>query len=185
MTVMTASETLSRQTLCRTPSRSDITPPTGALVAALHRLYGQAPDASVRIDVTPETPNADQRQFPRRTAAGLVTLVRSSPDMPLDRATTDWLLRTSGLTGELVDLSRSGVALVLVQPLELGDTVIVRLSQQDRPESLETAAEVIRVVDLGDQRWKIMARFAKPLGFDEAYQFANHDQGALPLFSGQ
>jgi hypothetical protein len=44
---------------------------------------------------------------------------------------------------------------------------------------LDAIAEVVRCVDLGDQRWKITARFAQPLGFDEAYEFAQHELEAV------
>jgi hypothetical protein len=93
-------------------------------------------------------------------------------------------MQTSGLTGELVDLSRSGLALLLLQPLMVGDALVVRLSHQNTADTLDAVVEVVRVVDLGDQRWKIMAQFTKPLAFEEAYGFAQHDQAALPpLFS--
>ncbi|HUQ68072.1 MAG TPA: PilZ domain-containing protein [Planctomycetaceae bacterium] len=122
----------------------------------------------------------EQRYFPRRAAAGFVSVVRFPPGAELTPQWTDWLMQTSGLTGELVDLSRSGLALVLLQPFAAGDALVVRLSQQDSDDTLDAVVEVVRSIDLGDQRWKIMAQFTKPLDFEEAYEFASHDQDALP-----
>jgi len=107
-------------------------------------------------------------------------VVRYPPAAELTRQWTDWLMQTSGLTGELVDLSRSGLALVLLQPFAAGDALVVRLSQQDSDDTLDAVVEVVRSIDLGDQRWKIMAQFTRPLDFEEAYEFASHDQDALP-----
>jgi hypothetical protein len=121
----------------------------------------------------------EQRGFPRRTAAGFVSLVHSDRPAELSPQDTARLLQTAGLTGELVDLSRSGLALVSLQPFAVGETVVVRLSQLETSEVLDAIAEVVRCVDLGDQRWKITARFDQPLGFDEAYEFARHEPEAV------
>jgi hypothetical protein len=123
---------------------------------------------------------AEQRHFPRRSAEGFVSVVRYPASAELTPQWTDWLMQTTGLTGELVDLSRSGLALLLLQPLTVGDALVVRLSHQETADTLDAVVEVVRVVDLGDQRWKITAQFTKPLAFDAAYGFARHDQDALP-----
>jgi hypothetical protein len=162
-----------------------------AMAAALAHLYGppttttaSTPEARSVEEKTSDSaasPAADHRRFPRRSAGGYVSVVRWLGDRELTPEWTDWLMQTTGLTGELVDLSRSGLALLLLQPLSVGDVVVARLSQQDSAETLDVIAEVVRVVDLGDHRWKIMTQFQTPLEFDDAYDFAHHDQDAEPL----
>jgi len=184
----------------RPPPRSDLSahaphaPFSGAgsatdpVASALAKLYELPTVASAVVESLPvpetvsSTPEltGDQRYFPRRTAAGFVSVVRFPPGAEVTPQWTDWLMQTSGLTGELVDLSRSGLALVLLQPFTMGDAVVVRLSQQDSDDTLDAVAEVVRSIDLGDQRWKIMAQFTRPLDFEKAYEFASHDQDALP-----
>lgn len=163
------------------------------MAAALAHLYG-VPTSTIEvpagtaakesIENPAPSPAADHRRFPRRSAGGYVSVVRLPADSELTPEWTNWLMQTTGLTGELVDLSRSGLALLLLQPLSVGDVIVARLSQQDSAETLDVVAEVVRVVDLGDHRWKIMTQFQTPLEFDEAYDFARHDQDAVPpLFS--
>jgi PilZ domain len=162
------------------------------IVAALSRLYAGSDQTSIAVastdmdsspatEANPSTPQpaGEQRSFPRRASAGFVSVVRYPAGADVTRQWTDWLMQTSGLTGELVDLSRSGLALVSLQSFAAGDALVVRLSQLDRNGTLDAVVEVVRSIDLGDQRWKIMARFTRPLGFEEAYEFACHDQDAL------
>lgn len=154
-----------------------------AVGIALSEMYGtKEPFASTPSDQTASqsATNVDHRRFPRRTAGGFVSVVPYPADGKLTVEWTNWLMQTSGLTGELVDLSRSGLALLLLQPLAVGDVLVARLSQQESRETLDVIAEVVRVVDVGDQRWKIMTEFASPLEFDDAYEFARHDQDAAP-----
>lgn len=157
--------------------------PIAAALARLDRICtpGAATSAGpAEGNASNPDPTAEQRHFPRRSAEGFVSVVRYPAGADLTPQWTDWLMQTSGLTGELVDLSRSGLALLLLQPLTVGDALVVRLSRQHLADTLDAVVEVVRVLDLGDQRWKITAQFTKPLAFDAAYEFARHDQEALP-----
>jgi hypothetical protein len=85
----------------------------------------------------------------------------------------DWLLQNSGLAGELFDLSRNGFSLTLLQPLLPGEIVVARLARFEDPLIADVVAEVVRVTDLGDGRWKIVATMQRELSFETAYQLSH------------
>lgn len=160
----------------------------GEALRRLERLMSGVPVAtdeaawSDSAEVAPPT-GLDRREFPRRGAHGPVTIARSVTitDSASDRRDTvlSRRLDADGLSGELLDLSRNGLACLTIQPLERDETIGVRLCHPEHRAPLDTTAEVIRATPLGDGRWKVVARFIQPLSFDDAYELCDHPAVSL------
>ncbi len=120
---------------------------------------------------------SDRRTYPRRWARGAVSVAAIPEGLLFTRESADLLMCTAGVAGELLDLSRNGLAFIRMQPLQADARILVRLSHQKDTETFDTVAEVVRATELGDGLWKIMARFEKPLSFDDAYELCEHEFG--------
>jgi hypothetical protein len=118
------------------------------------------------------TPDDDRRECPRRDGQGMVTVAAMDRSRLEHRGQHPQWLHEHGVTGELLDLSMSGLALALIEPQPVGAWLLVRISAPRTDETADGMAQVVRVVDFGDGRWKIVARFAQPLSFDLAYRLS-------------
>lgn len=89
-------------------------------------------------------------------------------------ATVQRLLHDQGVAGELLDLSRNGLAFVGMQPLANGVKLVARLCLPQQAEHLDAIAEVVRTIPIAESLWKIVAQFEQPLSFEEAYLLCDH-----------
>lgn len=122
---------------------------------------------------------ADRRIFPRRGARGPVSVARVTDEV-LSSYSPDRLIRETGISGELLDLSRNGLALALLHQLAANDRIFVRLCPPAGGGSVDCFARVIRTIEIADGFWKIVAQFEKPLGFEEAYQLFDRELDLRP-----
>lgn len=148
---------------------------------ALRRLQsvGSTPPSSIRAeDVSnPEQADSeaassdasDRRSFPRREAHGHASVASFPHVVVPTRELADALLRDEGVSGELIDLSRNGLAILLLQPLRAGEEIIVRLCYPGSDKTRDTLATVVRSTSIDGGLWKIVARLLEPLSFDAAY----------------
>lgn len=112
----------------------------------------------------------DRRSFPRREAHGHAS-VTSFPHVAVPTPElADAMLRNEGVSGELIDLSRNGLAVLLLQPLPSGEEILVRLCSPGSDETRDKLAKVIRSIGIDGGLWKIVAQFVEPLSFDAAYE---------------
>lgn len=112
---------------------------------------------------------SDRRSFPRREAHGHASVASFPHVVVPTRDLADALLRDEGVSGELIDLSRNGLAILLLQPLPAGEEIIVRLCYPGSDETRDTLATVVRSTSIDGGLWKIVARLLEPLSFDAAY----------------
>ncbi|MDX1967359.1 MAG: PilZ domain-containing protein [Planctomycetaceae bacterium] len=112
---------------------------------------------------------SDRRSFPRREAHGHASVASFPHVVAPTRELADALLRDAGVSGELIDLSRNGLAIVLLQPLAAGEEIIVRLCYPGGAETRDVLATVVRSTSIDGGLWKIVARLLEPLSFDAAY----------------
>lgn len=117
---------------------------------------------------------ADRRIFPRRGARGPVSVARVAPG-DLSSRGPERLIRETGISGELLDLSRNGLALALLHQLAADDRIFVRLCPPSGGTPVDCFARVIRTTEIADGFWKIVAQFERPLGFEEAYQLFDRE----------
>lgn len=140
-------------------------------LAACADPVGQSAEIFGQISI-PWLLDDDRRECPRRDSFGFVSVARFPQGSDVTPQWLDWLLETSGIAGELIDLSMSGVALLLLQPLSEQEEVALRLTQRESTLSIDTTARVIRSIDIGDGRWKIVAQFRQPLTFEQAFHLS-------------
>ena len=117
---------------------------------------------------------AERRDYPRREASGAVSVAVLPTGETVTTANARQLLYEQGVAGELLDLSRNGLAFVGMQPLAGGVKLIVRLCLPQQDEHLDAVAEVVRTIPIAESLWKIVAQFEKPLSFEEAYLLCDH-----------
>jgi hypothetical protein len=116
----------------------------------------------------------DRRDYPRRWARGPVTITRlPHPAIETEEALTA-VLTEHGVSGELLDLSRNGLACLLLNSLARGERIGVRLTHSEHQIPLDLFARAIRSTEIGDGRWKLVAQFQHPLSFDNAYELCEH-----------
>ncbi len=118
----------------------------------------------------PPSDGADRRTFPRREAHGHASVASFPHAAALTPELADALLHDKGVSGELIDLSRNGLAILLLQPLPAGEELIVRLCYPGSDETRDTLATVVRSISIDGGLWKIVARLTEPLSFDAAYE---------------
>ncbi len=127
------------------------------------------------MEIAGEPQESDRRIFPRREARGTATIARFATRQELTAAEADALLCRHGSAGELLDLSRNGMAVVLLQSWRAGERILVRLPLKTGSCSQFPTAKVIRSLELGAGLWKVVAQFEQPLAFDDAYELCEHN----------
>lgn len=152
----------------------------GSALVRLHALSGadtqpESTTPHTASDVASTANDADRRVYPRCGARGAVSLVRLANDITVTARHISEQMVAAGIAGELLDLSRNGAALVLLQAMNPGDRIALRLCQSSNHQHAEHqysdhVARVVRSVDIGAGLWKIVAQFEKPLSFEAAYQ---------------
>jgi hypothetical protein len=127
------------------------------------------------VEAGGDSEEPDRRIFPRREARGAATIVRLATGQELTATEADSLLCRHGSAGELLDLSRNGIAIVLLQAWRAGERILVRLPLKTETSSQLPTAKVIRSLELGAGLWKVVAQFEQPLAFDDAYELCEHN----------
>lgn len=150
---------------------STVTRTTGEPVDSRH-------ETEFSAAVEESSQGTDRRIFPRRGARGPVSVARVTEDV-LASYSPERLIRETGISGELLDLSRNGLALALLHQLAADDRIFVRLCPPQGGGAVDCFARVIRTIEIADGFWKIVAQFEKPLGFEEAYQLFDRQMDSM------
>lgn len=79
-------------------------------------------------------------------------------------------MHSTRLKGMLIDISLSGVAFLLPEPLKAGDAVVLRLSSRYVDRIVDAEARVLRVTDVNGYA-KIVCRFRRNLAFEDVRDF--------------
>ncbi len=111
----------------------------------------------------------ERRSAVRRDGRGDIS-VATVPAQPLSGTTSPhaWI-QDHGTSGRLIDLSMTGVSMMLTRPLEPGTAILVRLAPHKDGSPMDVPAEVVRSQELVEGQWKIVAKFHQHLCFDQAY----------------
>jgi hypothetical protein len=81
----------------------------------------------------------------------------------------DWHLHSAKIKGQLVDVSMSGVALHLADPLAAGTRVVLRIANRVLGKHVDSAATVLRSRQEGDRAYSVVCRFEKNLTFEQIH----------------
>ncbi len=138
------------------------------IARALERLWL----ADVSTDVTHDCHHGDgedRRTAVRRDGRGDVSIATAPDPLTSGSGSPSGWIQANGTFGRLIDLSMTGVSMVLTRPLEPGTAILVRLAPQENGQPMDVPAEVVRSRELVDGQWKIVAKFTQHLCFDQAY----------------
>ena len=150
------------------------------LQSALQRLYCEAaPDEAkppaeapltYALERQPEVAGPDdhivreRRAYPRRKSVGVASICRSAATNTQQNA---WRMHASRLTGQLVDISMNGAAILFPQPIDNEERLQLRLTNPVFDKTVHTSASVVRSVSSGMGQWKIVCKFDKGLTFEQ------------------
>jgi hypothetical protein len=144
-------------------------PPTPEDVAAENPAPAAAPQKAGSPVHDPSPQAGERRRLPRRESDCGV-LVR--PYGGAERLTPEkmaWHLHAAKIKGHLVDVSMSGVALSLAEPLTPGTKVVLRITNRTLDKHIDSAATVLRSGQEGEREYSIVCRFEKNLTFEQIH----------------
>lgn len=125
-------------------------------------------------DVEPaDSSMTERRLYPRCPTFGHVSIVPWPVGADYHTQFADALLRESGISGELLNLSQNGLAIVLHKCVA-AEMLVARLVAPQRGLHYDTLCRVVRCKPIGDGRWQIVARFPLEIPFNVAYQLSDH-----------
>jgi len=131
---------------------------------------GPIPNApGVSADRAASNSSLDRRQLPRRESECVVAVVRCLPDERLTAERISWKLHAARFKGQLFDVSMSGIALYLPEPLEPGEKVLLRISNLTIDRYVDTAAIVLRCRPSVEGGCNVVCRFQKNLSFPQIH----------------
>lgn len=156
-------------------------PPKPAAAVAHLRMAGHRPKAAAAGKSGGQGANAaffstsERRQFPRRDSGCTVKMhVLGENETQGDERHTDWLLRSSPVGAELLDISMSGLALEVTEPVPENARLLLRLENRQFDRRLDTIAVVLRCEIEPDGSRRIVCRFERKLSFEQVHDFGRH-----------
>jgi hypothetical protein len=122
-----------------------------------------------------ETPSGrDRRAHPRHESGCIVAVLPQSNRTPASRDRIEWLLRSTQLRGQLVDVSMTGLAMRLSEPLECHSRIELRITNPRFNQHVDCSAKVLRCQKAGDGHWQIVCRFERSLTFPQLHRIGRH-----------
>lgn len=107
----------------------------------------------------------DRRRFPRRLGHCSVRILRDRDSKsPADR---DWAFRATPLRGQMLDVSISGVAFLVSEPISPGTSLYVELRHPHRDKAVVRKVLVADRLLAENGRWKILCQLEQRLSFEE------------------
>jgi hypothetical protein len=115
---------------------------------------------------------SDRRAFPRRGGNCRVAVVRlSGENQSLTPQQIEWRLHSTSLKGTLADVSLNGAAVLLKDPLPVGETLVLRLFCPRRDRNLDQQAFVVRNLP-EDGESKVICQFTSKLTLEQVSYFS-------------
>ncbi len=130
------------------------------------------PNAAQNFDLAGDeaTPSASERRRLPRHESECAVLVRAyAGGERLSPEKMAWHLHAAKIKGQLVDVSMSGVALYLGDPLTPGTRIVLRIANRLLDRHVDSAATVLRSRQEGEQGYSVVCRFEKNLTFEQIH----------------
>lgn len=116
----------------------------------------------------------DRRAHPRHESGCIVSVLPEAASRNLSRDRIEWLLRSTELRGQLVDVSMTGLAMNLSRPLESNERISLRVSNPRFDHHVDCVARVLRCHQDPEEGWQIVCRFERSLSFQQLHQIGRH-----------
>lgn len=123
--------------------------------------------------------HSDRRRFPRRSSECAVALIERHQTSQLTPQEIDWLLQSSRHVGRLLDISQTGLCLLLDCELQNGTEVLLRISNHDLNRHVDSSATVLRSQSAGHGKVSVHCAVQREFSLDQLQdlgrpQFATH-----------
>lgn len=116
--------------------------------------------------------SSDRRAFPRRDGNCRVAMIRlSQENQSLTPQQIEWRLHSTSLKGMLADISLNGAAVLLKDPLPVGESVVLRLYCPRQDRNLDQHASVLRNLP-EDGESKVICQFVSKLTLEQVTSFS-------------
>ncbi len=109
----------------------------------------------------------DRRAFPRRQSECLVTVLHRCETQHLKPRETDCLLQNGRLVGRLLDISQTGLCLMLGEVIADNSELVLRISNQHLNRHVDASAQVIHSQHAGHGRFSIHCRVLRDFNLSE------------------
>lgn len=114
---------------------------------------------------------SDRRRFPRHESGCIVSVCQCGQTIPLNRVTWKWRLHATRTKGALLDISMSGLALMLADQLPADEHILLRIRNPRMDQSIDCGARVVRTIE-AEGGWKTVCDFQEPLTLDTIHRVA-------------
>ncbi len=111
----------------------------------------------------------DRRRLPRRESECAVDIYPFSGNERLSSDRIVWMIHAADMHGQLIDVSMSGVALHLAEPLAPATRIALRMTNRSLNRHVDALAKVLRCSPDADGGWSIVCRFDKNLTFEQIH----------------
>ena len=109
----------------------------------------------------------DRRAFPRRQSECLVTVLHRYETRHLKPRETDCLLQNGRVVGRLLDISQTGLCLMLGEVIADNSELVLRISNQQLNRHVDASAQVIHSQHVGHGRFSIHCRVLRDFTLSE------------------
>lgn len=125
-------------------------------------------------ETKPKSSANERRMFPRRLSNCRVAVVPVK-EQEFVRLDTEWQFHACDWTGEVADISATGIAFELEKPVELssGQRIRVRIVNKRLDRSCIVEGEVIRAIIESDGQTRVMCQIKGRLSLDKLQEFSN------------
>lgn len=128
------------------------------------------PGSQSPLNTSPEAlPGMERRKLPRRESECVVSICLCQGEERLTADRIAWLLHSTKLKGQLIDVSMSGVAFHFKESLAAGSRILLRISNRTIDKQVDTSATILRFRAVRDGGWDMVCRFEKNLTFEQIH----------------
>ncbi|MCC7422063.1 MAG: PilZ domain-containing protein [Planctomycetaceae bacterium] len=116
--------------------------------------------------IVPLAPDRDRREFPRHPSRCIALIHRLEGHLP-PGPQLEWAFHRARWSGEVIDISMSGAALVVDTPPAVSDTLRLRFQNRLMGTTADASATVLRCEPADEGGTKVMCEFVRQMPLDQ------------------
>lgn len=115
----------------------------------------------------------ERREMPRRPGCGIVQVLRCENSKIQDFDSDNWSLKNSKLKGILLDISKTGIAFILPEKLDVNETLHLRIFNPRTERHSLVSGIVIDNNPMQLNNWRISCQFNSKLTVEILYEMSH------------